>query len=103
MGDFRPGEASPAAEKDKQSPPAARVVEIQSDYLGLLFEGGKALQKAFARGDGVRPVRLTTRVGGLYRFSAPEVQLLTGERVFELIGTAEQRAKLEKEGNNWSD
>ena len=98
MGDFRPEDASSAEKKDKQNPPAARVVEIQSDYLGLLFEDGKTLQKAFARGDGIRPVRLTTRAGGLYRFSAPEVQLLTGERVFELIGTAEQRAKLEKEG-----
>jgi hypothetical protein len=98
MGDFSPEGANSDEEKDSQSPPTSRVVEIQSDYLGLLFEGGKTLQKAFARGDGVRPVRLTTRAGGLYRFSAPEVQLLTREKVFELTGTAEQRAKLEKEG-----
>ncbi len=103
MGDFQPqaGEADgpgPAAEKDKKGPSTPRVVEIQSDYLGFLFQEGKTLQKAFARGDGVRPVRLTTKADGLYRFSAPEVQLLTSKKVFELIGTAEQRAKLEKEG-----
>lgn len=76
----------------------AQFVEIQSDYLGLLFEGGKALKTALARGDGSRPVRLTTRSKGLYRFSAPEVQLLARQKAFELIGTKEQRAQLEKKG-----
>lgn len=103
MGDFRPegGEREEKERKEKKTgagSPTARIVEIQSDYLGLLFEDGKTLKKVLARGDGVRPVRLTTRANGLYRFSAPEVQLLTREKIFELIGTAERRAQLEKKG-----
>ena len=99
LDDFRPqgpteGEDGPKEPKS----PTPRVVEIQSDYLGLLFEGGKALQKALARGDGIRPVRLTTRSGGLYRFSAPEVQMLARQKTFELTGTQKQRAQLEKKG-----
>lgn len=88
------------ADEDKKSPEGGKshFVEIQSDYLGLLFEDGKALKKALARGDGVRPVRLTTRAKGLYRFSAPEVQLLAKEKAFELIGVKERRAQLEKKG-----
>ncbi len=82
----------------KAGSPTSRVVEIQSDYLGLLFEGGKTLQKALARGDGTRPVRLTTRSGELYRFSAPEVQLLARQKAIELTGTQKQRAQLEKKG-----
>lgn len=103
MGDFQSEgaaseETKPREEKAGPESPTARIVEIQADYLGLLFEDGKTLQKAFARGDGVRPVRMTTRANGLYRFSAPEIQLLTREKVFELTGTAEHRAQLEKEG-----
>lgn len=96
LDDLRPPGAETGQEKPK--PPTAQFVEIQSDYLGFLFEGGKALKKALARGDGTRPVRLTTRSKGLYRFSAPEVQLLAREKAFELIGTKERRAQLEKKG-----
>ena len=97
LDDLRPAETE---ERGKKQPGdgEAQFVEIQSDYLGLLFEGGKALKKALARGDGTRPVRLTTRSKGLYRFSAPEVQLLARQKAFELIGTKEQRAQLEKKG-----
>jgi len=91
VGGQERGEKQPGSGK-------AQFVEIQSDYLGLLFEGGKALKKALARGDGSRPVRLTTRSKGLYRFSAPEAQLLVRQKAFELIGTKEQRAQLEKKG-----